>query len=156
MSDDPVVIEFLDVVRVADEVTAEFPDRKNPYTLDSDGRQACLYTDLEDPTLHCLGGEILLRLRCELPDERESVLTTSDKLRFAGYINEYQVGPALKFLAHLQSGADGGQVHEVGSEDLDEDPDDYRMEWRLAFERSSAYYRDVIDAAERLRDESPR
>lgn len=141
---DPTVITLLDVVRVADEVTAERPERKNPWYVNEAAEMACLYTDHDDSSSHCLGGEILLRLGCELPDEGESVMTTPGKLRFAGYLNEYEIGAAMKFLVYLQGEADGGKTHDDSGEELD----DFRMEWREAFENARFYYQLAVDAAE--------
>lgn len=151
MSDTPRPITLLDVVRVADEATTEHPKRKNPWRLDTAGHVSCLYTDTQDPTLHCLGGEILLRLGCELPPEGNSVAVTPDRLRFVGYYDEYDQGAAMKFLAYLQGEADGGMTDDGGV-----GWGDYRMEWREAFESARNCYRSVIDAAEDRRRDAPR
>lgn len=134
MNDQPK-ITLEDVMRVADEVTSRYPDRLNPPSTEwshETDKVNCLYTDPDVPALHCLGGEILLRLGCRLPAEQLGVCDSPDADKFEHYDTlRFATGEGLTFLTLLQFRADQGLGEERGRIDgyLD-----FRLEWREAYE----------------------
>lgn len=139
---DPVLGKItLQAVRDASRrVCDAHPDRINPMQVE-DGDSVCLYTDPADPSLHCLGGQVLLELGCRLPMERRTVASTPDRRRFEDFVMPFDTGRALGYLVRLQAAADRGGAQRTDPADpSDHTFYDRRLEWRDALRQTEEWF----------------
>lgn len=104
-----------------------FPDRLNP-TCDDTG--ACLYTDPDDPTVHCIAGQVLADLGIPLPREGHGFPATEEGYDFweqaerqtdsVALVNKGYMSKATAILlGKVQTTFDSGTLHgESWSESL--------------------------------------
>lgn len=96
-----------DVRETARRIATEHPFRENPRS-----GYVCVYTDPEDPSNHCFGGEILLALGETIPDAFGPANTTAIPVLMAegGFWSGKFEEEALPLLAKCQQYADGFEV----------------------------------------------
>lgn len=105
----------------AQAVIERAPRAKNPFTrIKGTDKLRCLYTDVNEPTRHCLGAEILLELGLRIPDEETYVTSGPNEDRFTA--------AAEDFINYLVTTADNGAANARYA-------GDHRLEWRTAFNR---------------------
>lgn len=138
MNDAPPLITLQDVRDTAERITTEHPDRLNPIKVNG-SNISCRYTDDEDPTLHCLGGHVLLELGCIMPREGRTVMDSPSCRRFEGWDGAAHPGQAMNYLRRLQSMADRGGPQREDPTDSVVYIHDRRLEWRLAYDQAEEW-----------------